>query len=62
MTEKADDLTQVVQLAKKWQILTGKWLLFVPEWRIDVPHLESLLTVEVSEKKEHMETPVWPKT
>ena len=27
---------QVVQLAKKWQILTGKWLLSVPEWRIDV--------------------------
>ncbi|CAE7389880.1 unnamed protein product, partial [Symbiodinium natans] len=25
----------VVQLAKKWQVLTGKWLLFVPEWRVD---------------------------
>lgn len=35
--EKTGSLTQatVVQLAKKWQILTGKWLLFVPEWRID---------------------------
>ena len=29
-------MPKVVQLAKKWQILTGKWLLFVPEWRIDV--------------------------
>ena len=27
---------QVVQLAKKWKILTGKWLLSVPDWRIDV--------------------------
>ncbi|CAE7744819.1 unnamed protein product, partial [Symbiodinium pilosum] len=25
----------IVQLAKKWQVLTGKWLLFVPEWRVD---------------------------
>eukprot|EP00933_Yihiella_yeosuensis_P047014 TRINITY_DN4263_c3_g1_i1.p1 TRINITY_DN4263_c3_g1~~TRINITY_DN4263_c3_g1_i1.p1 ORF type:complete len:448 (-),score=71.73 TRINITY_DN4263_c3_g1_i1:117-1439(-) len=25
----------IVELAKKWKILNGKWLLFVPEWRID---------------------------
>ncbi|CAJ1372473.1 unnamed protein product [Effrenium voratum] len=35
--EKSGSLTQatVVQLAKKWQILSGKWLLSVPDWRID---------------------------
>eukprot|EP00438_Fugacium_kawagutii_P028308 Skav219883 [mRNA] locus=scaffold777:416045:419923:- [translate_table: standard] len=45
--EKTGSLSQatVVQLAKKWQILTGKWLLFVPEWRIDVPHLESVMSL-----------------
>jgi len=25
----------VVALAKKWRCLSGKWLLFVPEWRVD---------------------------
>ena len=25
----------VLQLAKKWQVLNGKWFLQVPEWRID---------------------------
>lgn len=25
----------VVDLARKWHVLSGKWLLFVPEWRID---------------------------
>lgn len=25
----------VVDLARKWNFLTGKWLLFVPEWRVD---------------------------
>ena len=38
-------MPQVVQLAKKWQILTGKWLLFVPEWRIDVLWLSLACTV-----------------
>jgi len=35
--EKTGSLSQatVVQLAKKWKILTGKWLLSVPDWRID---------------------------
>ncbi|CAE8582559.1 unnamed protein product [Polarella glacialis] len=27
--------TSVVDLAKKWRCLSGKWLLFVPEWRVD---------------------------
>lgn len=35
--EKSSSLSQtsVVELAKKWSYLSGKWLLFVPEWRID---------------------------
>ncbi|CAE7776648.1 unnamed protein product, partial [Symbiodinium microadriaticum] len=35
--ERSGSLSQasVVQLARKWQVLTGKWLLFVPEWRVD---------------------------
>ena len=35
--ERSGALSQasVLQLAKKWQVLTGKWFLQVPEWRID---------------------------
>lgn len=27
--------TSIIEIARKWRCLTGKWLLFVPEWRID---------------------------
>eukprot|EP00929_Paragymnodinium_shiwhaense_P032428 TRINITY_DN17967_c0_g1_i1.p1 TRINITY_DN17967_c0_g1~~TRINITY_DN17967_c0_g1_i1.p1 ORF type:complete len:785 (+),score=165.94 TRINITY_DN17967_c0_g1_i1:149-2503(+) len=35
MLEGDVSMSGIAMLAKKWNILEGKWLLFVPEWRID---------------------------
>mmetsp|Transcript_127247 Transcript_127247/g.245422 ORF Transcript_127247/g.245422 Transcript_127247/m.245422 type:complete len:667 (-) Transcript_127247:94-2094(-) len=37
----------VIDLARKWQCLGGKWLLFVPEWRVD--HLFELAALKLRE-------------